>query len=129
MSSSGCIVVYGKSVLLAKRIEGESVPYSGYWSIFAGSREPPAEPPRVCASRELYEEAGISVAPSELNFLKTLYNGLNTFDIFYKKFNHLPPVTLNFEHTEFLWINIADIDTFEGPIDYKILDLIKSIPF
>jgi len=127
MSSAGCIIIYKELVLLAKRIEGKDIPYSGYWSIFAGSREPISEPPRVCAARELYEETGLKVKPYDLCFIQTLYKGKQTFDIFYYKFDDMPSVNLNFEHTEFGWFDISKLDQFPYPIDEKIVTIIKSI--
>lgn len=126
MSAAGCIIYKNSLVLLARRIEGPKVAYSGYWSIFAGSREPPAEPPRVCASRELEEETGIKVLPNDLVFCKTIYSGPKTFDIFKYNFNELPSVNLNEEHTEYGWFKIEELDKFPYLIDEKIVNIIKS---
>ena len=79
MYAAGVIVKCSGLVLLAKRIEyykGHKVKFGGYWSIFAGSREPPSDPPMVCAVRELYEEAGIKIKTNRLKFVsnKEIYD-------------------------------------------------------
>lgn len=126
VSAAGSIIYHNSLVLLARRIEGPKIPYSGYWSIFAGSREPPAEPPRVCASRELEEETGIKVLPNDLVFCKTIYRGQNTFDIFKYNFIDIPEVNLNEEHTEYGWFKVEELDKFPYLIDDKIVNIIKS---
>lgn len=126
VSAAACIIYYNTSVLLAKRIEGKGVKFSGYWSIFAGSREPPCEPPRVCASRELDEETQIKVKPSQLKFCKTFYKGNDTFDIFSFHFDKMPTVELNFEHTEYGWFEVNELDRFPYLIDDQIVQVIKS---
>lgn len=126
VSAAGCIIYYDSLVLLARRIEGKNIPYSGYWSIFAGSREPAAEPPRICASRELEEETGIKIPPNDLEFCKTLYKGFNTFDIFSYRFSEIPNVDLNEEHTEYGWFKIEELDRFPYLIDTKIVKIVKS---
>jgi 8-oxo-dGTP pyrophosphatase MutT (NUDIX family) len=126
VSAAGCIIYNNSLVLLARRIEGPEIAYSGYWSIFAGSREPPAESPRVCASRELDEETGIKISPIDLVFCKTIYKGSNTFDIFKYNFDEIPNVNLNEEHTEYGWFKVEELDRFPYLIDSKIVKIIKS---
>jgi 8-oxo-dGTP pyrophosphatase MutT (NUDIX family) len=130
MRAAGVIVKYKSLVLLAKRIEshkGFPVSYGGYWSIFAGSREPPSEPPRVCAARELFEESGIKTLPSDLQFCKTIYKSGGMLDLFYIEFEQMPQVTLNFEHTESGWFEIDLLKSFPYQIDPPIVKAITSI--
>jgi 8-oxo-dGTP pyrophosphatase MutT (NUDIX family) len=128
MAAAGCIVLHGSSVLLGKRTEGPGVIFPGYWSIFAGSLDSDHEKPRNCAARELFEETLIKVKPEQLTYLKTLINGNKRLDLFYIKFENLPDVTLNFEHTEFMWINRSMIHTICDPIDDNIIEAINSVP-
>jgi len=127
MNSAGCIVICGNSVLLARRIEGPNIPFSGYWSIFAGSREPESEPSRICSARELYEETGIRVKPYSLNFAASIFRGKKILDLFYYKFDSMPDVNLNFEHTEYGWFDISKLNSFPYLIDDKIVQIIQSI--
>tara|TARA_B110000305_G_scaffold239622_1_gene307934 strand:- start:610 stop:999 length:390 start_codon:yes stop_codon:yes gene_type:complete len=126
MSAAGCIVYCKGLVLLARRIEGENVPYSGYWSIFAGSREPPSEPPTICAIRELEEETGIKIKTNDLILARSLYSKGKIFDIFYTEFDDFPIVNLNFEHTEYGWFDISNLKSFPYLIDDKIVDIVMS---
>jgi 8-oxo-dGTP pyrophosphatase MutT (NUDIX family) len=127
MNAAGCIIICNNSVLLARRIEGKHIPFSGYWSIFAGSREPESEPPRICAIRELYEETGIKLKASGLKFASSIFRGKKILDLFYYKFDSFPEVNLNFEHTEYGWFNITELKSFPYLIDNKIIDIIQSI--
>jgi len=128
MRAAGVIVKHKNLVLLAKRItsyKGRPVSYGGYWSIFAGSREPPSEPPRVCAARELFEETGIKIKPSDLCFCKTIYKGKGMLDLFYYDFEEIPNVKLNFEHTESGWFDIDLLKSFPYEIDPPIVKAIE----
>lgn len=128
MRAAGVIVKHKNLVLLAKRIKsykGKPVSYGGYWSIFAGSREPPSEPPRMCAARELFEETGIKVKQSDLYFCKTIYKNGGMLDLFYCDFEEIPNVNLNFEHTESGWFDIDLLKSFPYEIDPPIVKAIQ----
>ena len=124
MSASGCIVLHKNLVLLARRIEGPNIPFSGYWSVFVGSIEP-KETPKACAVRELFEETSITVQTSELKYSKTIYRSRNkTLDLFYVSLPEMPDVNLNFEHTEYGWFSIDNLKHFPYSIDKEITEAI-----
>lgn len=128
MNAAGCIIIYNNLVLLARRLEAKGVAYPGYWSIFAGSREPPLEPPMVCAIRELHEETGIYLKTNQIKFAKTLHTDRgNLLDLYYHVCKSMPSVNLNFEHTEYGWFDISKLKSFPYPIDTKIVNVIQSI--
>lgn len=128
MNSAGCIIFYKNLVLLARRIEGPDIPFGGYWSIFAGSREPPSEPPMICAIRELEEETGIKLKTNQIKFAKTLRTQNNKLlDLYFYKTDTMLDVNLNFEHTEFGWFDVEKLDSFPYLIDPKIVKTIQSI--
>lgn len=64
---AGAIVVDGAEVLLVKRTNPPAV---GSWSLPAGFLEL-EEPPEDAAARELTEETGLSVSPTDLDLLET----------------------------------------------------------
>lgn len=128
MNASGCIIFYKNLVLLARRTEGKDIPFGGYWSIFAGSREPPSEPPMICAIRELEEETGIKLNTKQIKFAKTLRTQNNRLlDLYFHKSDAILDVNLNFEHTEFGWFDVEKLESFPYLIDPKIVKTIKSV--
>ena len=128
MNAAGCIIFYNNLVLLARRTEGKDIPFSGYWSIFAGSREPPSEPPMICAIRELEEETGIKLNTQQIKFAKTLRTQNDRLlDLYFHKADTMLDVNLNFEHTEFGWFDVEKLESFPYLIDPKIVKTIKSV--
>jgi len=126
--ASGVAVLYGNSILLAKRIEfwGEEkvpVPYGGYWSIFGGTIED-GENPMVCAIRELEEEAQIKIAISDLKYVKTVQDDGVEFVFYVTELRELVNPILNDEHTESGWFSIDSLSDFHDKIDPKIVECI-----
>jgi 8-oxo-dGTP pyrophosphatase MutT (NUDIX family) len=126
--SAGVAILYGSSILLAKRCEfcnitGKKVSFPGYWSIFAGAMDK-GESPTECASRELFEETKISVNPNDLNFLSTKENSHGLLHIYSFDTDQLLIPELNFEHTQFGWFNINELDSFTDKIDIELMQLI-----
>ncbi len=125
---AGVVVKHNDSLLLAKRIEicpitNSPTSFPGYWSIFCGSIEA-NESPIDCASRELFEEAGINVDVKNLSFV-TEINKIDSCFFLYK-FNSKERINpnLNFEHTDFMWIDIEKINSCGLKIDPSLFDII-----
>lgn len=126
-NSAGVTLIYKETILLAKRIErcnGEKVPYGGYWSIFGGEREPPSESPISCASRELFEETGISLKNSDLNHIAALRRGIYFFDVYVSYIDYMPKIELNEEHTEYGWFTIDYLNIEPNPVDEAMMNKI-----
>jgi len=125
--SSGVAIVFGNSILLAKRIpewNGKPISYGGYWSIFGGGLEENETLPQ-CASRELKEEADIDSNPNDLIFIKSFIENGNHFHFYILEVLECVYPTLNEEHTEFGWFKISYLENFPSPIDSKIIDCIS----
>lgn len=126
--SAGVAILYGSSILLAKRctvcgVTGREVSFPGYWSIFAGAMDE-GESPIECASRELFEETKIAVDPNDLNFVSTKKNTHGLLHIYSFDADKLLIPELNFEHTQFGWFNINELDSFTDKIDLELIQLI-----
>ena len=128
-NSAGVSLIYGYSILLGKRIEkynNQKVNFGGYWSIFAGEREPPSEKPQHCACRELYEETGIKLKSSKLHHVAALRRGMFYFDVYISYIDYMPKVKLNEEHTEFGWFNLDHLDIEPNPVDPTLMKKITK---
>jgi ADP-ribose pyrophosphatase YjhB (NUDIX family) len=125
--SSGVAIIFGGSILLAKRVpswKGAPIPYGGYWSIFGGMLEP-NETISECSSRELKEEADIDSNPDDLIFIKSFIEDGNEFYFhILEVFEHLFP-KLNEEHTEYGWFRIDTLEYSPSPMDKKIIECIN----
>lgn len=125
--AAGVAIIFGNSVLLAKRIkewEGKAVPYGGFWSVFGGMVEE-GEAPFKTASRELMEEAQIDAPVYELKFIKSFHEDGLDFIFYIHEASELLIPKLNFEHTEYGWFDIEELDRFQEDIDPKIIECIN----
>ncbi len=125
--SSGVAIIFNGNILLAKRAEeweGKPIPYGGYWSIFGGRIED-GETPKVCASRELEEEAQIKCNPEDLVFIKSFVENGNRFHFHILEVDELLLPKLNEEHTESGWYLINSLNTFTEKIDQKIIECVE----
>lgn len=121
-------LIHQNSICLSKRIynyKGEKVSYGGYWSLFGGAIEK-GEAPYYTAYRELLEEASIDVRLDKIKYCNTIRDEDITLHIYFTELDELINPTLNFEHTEFGWFSIEDLDHFPYLIDDKILNSIKK---
>ena len=124
--AAGVGILYGKSILLGKRIyewKNQPVEFGGYWAIFGGAIEP-GETEAECAIRELYEETGIKIDKHQLIPSKKIKHDRSDFTIFFARTHSMPHVFLNEEHLESGWFNIEVIESFPYLIDNLILDCI-----
>lgn len=131
-NASGVVVFYNNFlVLLGKRSEtcyitGDPTPYGGYWSIFSGSMEG-REDSRDCAQRELFEETGIEVKASRLNFCDTIKTKNLNFYIYSLHLDEIPTVKINQEHTSYGWFSVTSLKNFPEKIDSSIANAIINI--
>jgi len=124
--AAGVAVLYGSSILLAKRLEfweGKPIPYGGYWSIFGGTIEE-EENPMMCAVRELEEESQIKISITDLKFIKIIIDGGVEFVFYITELTELINPILNNEHTEFGWFSIDTLSNFHDKIDPKIVECV-----
>lgn len=129
--ASGVAVLFGGSVLLAKRSEkcyitGNPSVLGGYWSIFAGSIDP-GETAKESAGRELYEESKIFTDFKNLEFYKVVKDDLCELYIYIYKADCLLIPELSKEHTEYGWFSTQDLDISPQPMDEKLKNSLKSI--
>lgn len=127
---AGVAVKHKDSLLLAKRIEfcpitNSPTKFPGYWSIFCGLIEA-NESPIDCASRELFEEASINVCGKNLSFIAEIKQ--ESSSLFLYKFDCMNKVKpkLNFEHTDFIWLDFKDLKSCTLKIDHSLLDIITE---
>jgi 8-oxo-dGTP pyrophosphatase MutT (NUDIX family) len=95
--AAGVMYVSGNSVLLLKRSD------TGLWA-FPGGKIEDGETPQQAASRESKEETGIS--PDKLEPIDRTDNGEVEFTTFLANIDPTDP-TLNDEHTDFQWSDLA----------------------
>jgi 8-oxo-dGTP pyrophosphatase MutT (NUDIX family) len=125
--AAGVAIIFGNSILLAKRAKewkGEPVPYGGYWSVFGGMVEK-GEAPFKAASREAMEEAEIDIPVYELKFIKTFHEDGLDFIFYVHEARELLTPKLNFEHTEYGWFDVQELDRFQEDIEPKIVECIS----
>ena len=105
-AGSICFVECKGEFLLLKRsphsLQGNS------WTAAPGGKLEPGESPLEAAVRELWEETGIRLESSKLQFLQTVYfqfpDREYALHLFYTSIPEKPPVTLMAEeHTEYAW--------------------------
>lgn len=106
----GIIAQYEQSILLLHRSEQETDP--SLWGIPAGKVEE-GESQSEAAIREFFEETGISVSSTEIDYVGTLdieYAAVIVkFPIYHKKFSKKPAITLDpNEHINYQWITPKD---------------------
>jgi 8-oxo-dGTP diphosphatase len=72
MSFSGAklALFIGPQLLVIKRDDKPEIPYPGYWDLPGGGREG-SESPADCVLRETWEEVGLSIPVSDLNWSKS----------------------------------------------------------
>lgn len=114
MEASACYLEIDDHLLLIQQATG--MPEEGRWGIPAGRLEL-NETPEVAAKRELFEETGIKIqAPSQIQYLGTLYIRKPELDYVYYMFRiHLgekPSLRLSFEHNSYRWANAEDLENF-----------------
>ena len=101
------IIVNGK-ILLLKRpendyIKGYTLPGGKFDDIIDKAIED-------CAIRELYEETNIK--ENYIYYVSDLIsnNGKYIISIFYKRLLYFPEVVISSEHTDYLWVDINNLD-------------------
>ena len=109
-------IVYRKSsndvfeVLLLKRTEERG----GFWNAVNGTLEI-GESAIECRSRELFEEAGIQEVISwsdEIHrFSFTFHDSVFVVVVFAAEVNRDKQITINEEHTEYIWVNFDEAIT------------------
>jgi 8-oxo-dGTP pyrophosphatase MutT (NUDIX family) len=115
-----CTLVAENKLLLAKRGHGLA-DANGYWSTINGFIDSPM-PVAEVAAKELLEETGIRISPSLINVAKsytlTSDQEKRTYIVYpcLARLKTKPEIILDSEHTDFVWINRAELD------NYHILD-------
>ena len=119
--AAGVVVISRGVAILSRRIlkyKGESVPFGGYWSPFAGLIEQ-GETPEEAAVRELREESNIEIAAEDLIFLKELKSKERSFMLYAIDLEEFPKkIKLCEEHTDMGYFFIEHLKDL--PTDYKI---------
>jgi 8-oxo-dGTP pyrophosphatase MutT (NUDIX family) len=104
--SATVALISSNRLLLLKR--GETAPWNpGKYCLPGGKLEPNDETLIACAARELFEETGIKLSRLELSPLMITYPKYSKL-IFVCNAEGLYPVTLNWEHSSYLWTTIHD---------------------
>lgn len=111
--STVAVINRNKKILLLKR--GPTAPYNPGMYCLPGGTVEENESLEEAASRELSEETGINFHKDHLEKLKIVYpSGYNKF-IFVAEIDDAE-VKLNYEHTEYAWVNISESS------DYPMID-------
>ena len=112
-----CTVVCGDQILLVKRGFGMA-DAEGYWSTVNGFIDE-IKPVREIAGKELQEELGLEIKPSEIIVGQsyTLQNPQEkrTYIVFpcLIRIGYKPEIVLNHEHTQFTWTTRENLDSFQ----------------
>lgn len=113
---AACYVEVDGKILLMKRSPGSVEEKT--WGVAAGKVEA-GETPLQGAIRELFEETGITISPSQIEEIGTLYmqkpRGDYTYYMFHVPLSEIPTIHLSKEHTEYVWA---------GPKERETLDLV-----
>lgn len=109
---AACYVEVNGRILLMERASNAAEGKT--WGVPAGKIEA-GETPHQAAIRELIEETGIEVFPSQVDEIGQLYVQKPKCSYIYHMFqvhiNEIPKVILSPEHTQYLWANAEDIET------------------
>jgi len=111
----GCFVQSGEKILqLLRSPEAKVEPLK--WGCPAGKIEN-AETAETAMLRELREETGLRVAPSQLIFAKSFWvmypESKFTYRIFRLTFLDIPLITLSPEHLAFVWIPLQGLSAID----------------
>lgn len=109
--STVAVINRDKKILLLKR--GSTAPYNPNNYCFPGGTVEKNESLEDAASRELYEETGIVVDNNNLEKMVIVYPSGYKKIIFVTKV-YDAEVRLNYEHTEYAWVNIQE--SFDYPM-------------
>ncbi len=107
---AACHLEIDQQLLLLQRAYGKE---PGKWGVPAGKLEA-HETPEQAAKRELFEETGISPAPSQIEHQGSLYIRKPEIDYVYHLFkvqlDRMPDVRLSEEHVNYRWATAADLE-------------------
>ncbi len=103
IKAAGIMYISGNSVLLLKRAANSD--HEGSWA-FPGGKIEDGETPEQAAIRESSEETGL--APDKLEQIDRTDNGAVEFTTFLANIDQTDP-TLNDEHTDFQWADLASL--------------------
>ncbi|MDP1608895.1 MAG: NUDIX hydrolase [Chlamydiales bacterium] len=107
---AACYLEKEGKVLLLQRATNKSE--AGKWGVPAGKLEK-NELPIDAATRELFEETGVSIASSQIHSLGSLYIRKPEISYIYHLFkvhiDHLPPVCLSSEHQSYTWASFEEL--------------------
>ena len=122
---SNAILVEDGKILLLLRGDGANFK-PNHWCPPGGHVEP-GETPIQGAVRETREETGLIVKPDDLKPL--LQRSKHSFGMIYHfitdKFSG-DEVVLNFEHDEYAWVDMEEIDKYETVLEPHEIALIKK---
>ena len=126
--AGGIGLVYNDLILLGRRAEhvnGQPIPFGGYWAIFGGSCEE-NENPMICALRELKEETQIDIEFHNIIYSRSIQNEDNIFNVYFTELDTQFSPILNDEHTEYGWFSIDELDRFPYDIDDRLVEVIQE---
>jgi len=101
------IVTDGEKVLLLKR--GSTAPWMPNKYCFPGGKIEYGETILEAGLRELKEETGISYPESVVEYINVNFRSNYTKKVLLLKYQDLPEVKLNWEHSDYEWAYIEDV--------------------
>ena len=101
------IVTDGKKVLLLKR--GTTAPWMPNKYCFPGGKIEDEENIVTAGLRELKEETGISYPESTVEYIDVKFRSNYSKRVLLLKYQNLPEVKLNWEHSDYEWAYIQDV--------------------
>ena len=108
---AACYIEFAGKILLMERTSNS--PEGKTWGVPAGKIEA-GETPQQAALRELIEETGIKVLPSQSQEIGKLYvqkpRGAYIYHMFQVDVKEIPKVYLSTEHARYVWANAQDIE-------------------
>lgn len=119
-SCSVVLAINEKKQVLALKRGSKTRSFPGKWN-FPGGKVEDGETIGEAASREILEEGGLTVVPSDLLYINTMEHGSSTIHFFMTdKFSG--EVKINDESTDFKWIKPAEALKMDFiPLDNKFI--------
>lgn len=130
IGAAKCLIRDPSGAVLTLRRSGTH-PYVPFSYDIPGGKIESGETPRAGACREVLEEAGIAIPEDELVEIDHRqlddHFGKN-YDLYFYEWRTttVPAIRLSFEHDEYRWVPLAELDVLENPAYMAMIDAYRT---